>query len=309
MLRFTLLRVLRAMLTILGVVTLAFVILRASSDPAQVLLGPDAPPEAVRAFRESWGLDQPIWVQYLDYLGAMLQGDFGRSMREGVPALSVVLGRVPATLSITIPALLVSLVVGIPSGMLAALRRNTLVDRGVMAAAVAGFTVPSFVLASVLILVFAVHLGWLPAGGSDRWNNAILPVLTLAAGQAAVLARFSRSSMVEVLSQPYIRTASAKGMLWRNVVWAHALPNAAVPIVTIVGFMVGGLLAGAVVIESVFSWPGLGRLMVISVAARDLSVVQCILLLVSATMVLSNLSVDLLYGWLDPRLRQAGAGR
>ena len=165
MLRFAVLRCLRALLTVLGVVTLAFVILRASSDPALVLLGPDAPPEAVRAFRESWGLDQPIWVQYLDYLGAMLGGDFGTSMREGTPALSVVLQRVPATLAITLPALALSLLVGIPAGLLAALRRNTAVDRGIMALAVAGFTVPSFILASLLILLFAVRLGWLPSGG------------------------------------------------------------------------------------------------------------------------------------------------
>ena len=304
MLRFAALRFGRAILTILIVITLAFMILRASSDPAQVILGPDAPPEAVAAFRTAWGLDQPIWVQYFDYLRAMLHGDFGRSMREGAPALWVVLDRVPATLAITMPALLVSVGIGIPAGMLAALRRNSFLDRAIMAAAIAGFTVPSFVLGLVLVLVFAVHLGWLPSGGNSNWVGGILPVSALGFGGAAVLARFSRSSMVEILGQPYIRTASAKGMLWRNVVRAHALPNAAIPVVTIAGFMVGGLLAGAVVIESVFSWPGLGRLMVISVGARDLSVVQCILLLVSTTMVLSNLTVDLLYGYLDPRMRQ-----
>jgi peptide/nickel transport system permease protein len=172
---------------------------------------------------------------------------------------------------------------------------------------VAGFTIPSFVLGLSLVLVFAVKLGWLPSGGNDSWRHAILPILTLGIGGAAVLARFTRSAMLEVLGQPYIRTASAKGVPWRQVVTGHALPNAAIPTVTIVGFMVGTLIAGAVVVESVFSWPGVGRLLVVAVANRDLAVVQCILLLVAATMVVSNLVVDFLYGFLDPRLRQGTA--
>ena len=180
---------------------------------------------------------------------------------------------------------------------------GTWIDRAVMFSAVAGFSVPGFVLGLVLVLVFAVHLGWLPSGGNDAWTSPILPVITLSTGWSAVLARFTRGSMVEVLGQPYIRTASAKGLLWRAVVTRHALPNAAIPIVTTIGFMVGGLLAGAVVTESVFSWPGLGQLIVQSVAARDVAVVQCILLLVATTMVLSNMTVDLLYSLLDPRLR------
>lgn len=172
-----------------------------------------------------------------------------------------------------------------------------------MMGAVAGFTVPHFVLGLVLVLIFAVHLGWLPSGGNDSWRSAILPVVTLSTGWAAVLARFTRSSVVEVLGQPYIRTASAKGLLWRAVIIRHALPNAAIPVVTTIGFMVGGLLAGAVVTESVFSWPGLGQLIVTSVAARDVAVVQCVLLLVATAMVLSNMTVDFLYTLLDPRLR------
>jgi peptide/nickel transport system permease protein len=174
-----------------------------------------------------------------------------------------------------------------------------------MIIAVAGFTVPSFVLGLVLVLVFAVQLGWLPSGGQESWRHAILPVVTLGLGGAAVLARFTRSAMLEVLGQPYIRTASAKGVPWRAVVTGHALPNAAIPTVTIIGFMVGTLIAGAVVVESVFSWPGVGRLLVVAVSNRDLAVVQCILLLVAATMVVANLVVDLLYGLLDPRLRAA----
>jgi peptide/nickel transport system permease protein len=179
----------------------------------------------------------------------------------------------------------------------------------VMLGAVAGFTVPSFVLGLVLVLVFAVGLGWLPSGGQTGPASLMLPVLTLGLGGAGILARFTRSAMLEVLGQPYIRAASAKGVPWRAVVRRHALPNAAIPTVTVVGFMVGSLLAGAVVVESVFSWPGIGRLLVVAVSNRDLAVVQCILLLVACTMTLSNLAVDLLYGMLDPRLRQGGAGR
>jgi peptide/nickel transport system permease protein len=187
------------------------------------------------------------------------------------------------------------------------LHRNSLADRVVMVVAVAGFTVPSFVLGLLLVLVFAVQLGWLPSGGQEGWHHAILPVLTLGLGGAAVLARFTRSAMLEVLGQPYIRTASAKGVPWRAVVTGHALPNAAIPTVTIIGFMVGSLIAGAVVVESVFSWPGVGRLLVVAVGNRDLAVVQCILLLVAVTMVFANLVVDLLYGLLDPRLRSQPA--
>jgi peptide/nickel transport system permease protein len=285
-------------------------VLRLSGDPALIIMGPEAPPEVIAAFRKAWGLDDPIWMQYLDYFGAIARGELGRSMRDGRPAIQLVAERIPATLVLTIPALLLKLGIGIPAGILAALHRGSLIDRAVMAAAVAGFTIPSFVLGLVLVLIFAVQLGWLPSGGQDSWRHAILPILTLGIGGAAVLARFTRSAMLEVLGQPYVRTASAKGVAWRAVVARHALPNAAIPTVTIVGFMVGTLIAGAVVVESVFSWPGVGRLLVVAVANRDLAVVQCVLLLVAATMVASNLAVDFLYGLLDPRLRtgtQAGA--
>ena len=310
MLRSFAVRIARAMLTIALVVTFAFVVLRLSGDPALIIMGPEAPPEVIAAFRKAWGLDDPIWMQYLDYFGAIARGELGRSMRDGRPAIALVAERIPATLVLTIPALLLKLGIGIPAGILAALHRGSVIDRAVMAAAVAGFTVPSFVLGLVLVLIFAVQLGWLPSGGQDSWRHAILPIITLGIGGAAVLARFTRSAMLEVLGQPYVRTASAKGVAWRAVVIRHALPNAAIPTVTIIGFMVGTLIAGAVVVESVFSWPGVGRLLVVAVANRDLAVVQCVLLLVAATMVASNLAVDFLYGFLDPRLRtgtQAGA--
>jgi len=307
MARYFAIRIGRAMITIALVVTFAFVVLRLSGDPALIIMGPEAPPEVIAAFRKAWGLDDPLWMQYFDYFGAIAKGELGRSMRDGRPAIALVLERIPATLALTIPALLLKLAIGIPGGIFAALHRGSLIDRAVMIGAVAGFTVPSFVLGLVLVLIFAVQLGWLPSGGQETWRHAILPIVTLGIGGAAVLARFTRSAMLEVLGQPYIRTASAKGVSWRAVVLAHALPNAAIPTVTIVGFMVGTLIAGAVVVESVFSWPGVGRLLVVAVANRDLAVVQCILLLVAATMVTSNLIVDFLYGFLDPRLRNREA--
>ncbi len=311
MLRYTLLRIFRALITVTLIVSLAFVILRMSGDPAIIILGPEAPPEAYAAFRANWGLDQPIWIQYLKYFGAVSQGDLGNSMRDGRSALQVVGERVPLTLAITIPALLLKILIGLPAGICAALYRNTYIDRLIMTVSVMGFTVPSFVLGLVLALIFAVKLGWLPSGGSDTWQHAILPILTMGLIGAAVIARFTRSAMLEVLGQPYIRSASAKGLVWRDVVTSHALPNAAIPTLTIVGFMVGSLVAGAVVVESVFSWPGVGRLLVTAVANRDLAVVQVILLFIGFTMVFANLTVDLLYGWVDPRLRtkqlQAGS--
>jgi len=247
-------------------------------------------------------------VQYLRYFGAIFHGDLGNSMRDGRSALALVVEAIPATLALTVPAILIKIGIGVPAGVYAALHRDTLVDRAVMLLAVAGFTIPSFVLGLLLVLVFGVQLGWLPTGGQESWRHAILPIVTLGIGGAAVLARFTRSAMLEVLGQPYMRTALAKGVPWSVAVRGHALPNAAIPTVTIIGFMVGSLLAGAVIVESVFSWPGVGRLLVVAVANRDLAVVQCILLLIAATMVTANLIVDLLYGVLDPRLRAGVQG-
>ncbi|PZU83649.1 MAG: ABC transporter permease [Shinella sp.] len=307
MIRFVLTRLFRALVTIIAVLTFAFVVLRMSGDPAQVMLGPDVPQESIDAFRAAWGLDQPLWIQYLAYIKSIFTGDFGVSMRDKASALQLVIDRVPATLQLTIPALLLKLAIGIPAGVYAALHRQSTIDRGVILAAIFGFTIPSFVMGLLLVLIFSVILGVLPSGGQDTWMHGILPTLTMSIGGIGILARFSRSAMIEVMGQPYIRTASAKGLKWPDVVWRHALPNAAVPIVTIVGFMVGSLIAGAVVVESIFSWPGIGRLLVVSVTNRDLAVVQCILLIIAAAMVVSNLVVDLLYGWLDPRLRSQAA--
>lgn len=300
---FVAIRLTRALLTIGMVVTFAFVVLRASGDPARAMLSPETPAAAVDAFRKAWGLDAPVWVQYARYVLAIVHGDLGQSMRDGRAAITVVAERIPVTLMLTGPALALNLLLGIPAGIYAALRRGSLADRLVMAVAVAGFTVPSFVLGLVLVLAFAVELPWFPSGGAGTLRQLVLPVVTLGLGGAAVLARFTRSAMLEVLGQSYIRTASAKGVPWRGVVTGHALPNAAIPVLTIVGFMVGNLIAGTVLVESVFSWPGVGSLLVVSVMSRDLAVVQCILLVVAAAMIATNVAVDLLYGVLDPRLR------
>ncbi|MBT9382331.1 ABC transporter permease [Pseudooceanicola sp. CBS1P-1] len=307
MTRFLIRRLLRAVLTILIVVVAAFVALRTTSDPAMVILGPDAPPDALAAFRKAWGLDQPLVIQFASYAWQILHGEFGKSMLDGADVLQKVTARVGVTLEIMVPALILGVVFGVALGTLAALNRGRWLDRLMMFGAVAGFSVPGFVLGLVLVLIFAVNLHWLPSGGNDSWTSALLPVFTLAVGWAAILARFTRSAMIEVLDQPYIRTGSAKGLLWHEVVLRHALPNASIPVVTMVGFMVGGLLAGAVVTESVFSWPGLGQLIVTSVTSRDVSVVQCVLVLVATTMVVSNMLVDLLYTWLDPRMKEAQA--
>jgi len=305
MLVFAASRLLRAGLTILFVMTFAFVVLRLSGDPALLIMSVDAPPEAIKAFRHAWGLDQPIWDQYVSYIRHAMVGDFGKSMRDGRSAIQLVLERVPATLAITLPALALKLGIGIPAGIYAALHRNSVADRLTMAVSVAGFTMPSFVLALLLVLVFAVNLGWLPASGADSAAHAILPIVTLGAAGAAVMARFTRSAMLEVLSQPYIRAASAKGVAWHRVILRHALPNAAIPTVTIIGFMIGSVVAGAVVVESVFAWPGIGRLLVSAVANRDLAVVQALLMVIAASMVMANFAVDMAYGWLDPRVRRA----
>ncbi|KVD81524.1 ABC transporter permease [Burkholderia ubonensis] len=306
MTRYILTRTARALLTALLVVTFAFFILRLTGDPALEILGNEASPQALSAFRASWGLDQPLWVQFVYYVHAILTGDLGQSMRDGRAALTVVTERIPVTLAITVPALVINLAIGIPAGIYAALHRGSAIDRIVIIGAVAGFTVPSYVLGLVLVLVISVWLKWLPSGGAHGWSSAVLPVVTLGINGSAILARFVRSAMLEVLGQPYIRTASAKGAPWRRVVYHHAVPNAAIPTVTIVGFMIGGLISGAVIVESVFSWPGLGQLLVVSVVARDVSVVQCLLFLVTVTMVASNILVDIAYGLLDPRMAKGG---
>ncbi len=294
----------RAFMTILAIVTFVFVILRLSGDPAVQILGADASLEALEAFREKWGLNDPIWRQYLRYLSDLLHGNFGISLVEGKDALEVVLDRLSKTLQLMGISAAVTLIIGIPIGIYAALHRGSLRDRAIMAMSVAAFSIPSFVIGIFLILIFSVALRVLPTAGSDTWRHYILPVVTMSTIDAAVFARLTRSAMLEVLSRPYMRTALAKGLRWPIAVRRHALPNAAIPLVTIIGFFVGFLIAGGVVTENVFAWPGIGRLLVSSVQNRDSSVVQVIVVMIALSMVTVNFTVDMAYGWLDPRIRQ-----
>jgi peptide/nickel transport system permease protein len=294
---------LRAVITLWLVVTFVFFVLRLSGDPTNMLL-PDDIDEATRTFyRQLWGLDKPIFVQYLNYLGALLQGDFGISFRNNQDAFQLVWDRVPKTALLTGTSLVISLVIGIPLGIVAALYRDSWIDRVVMAASVFGFSMPNFFLGILLILIFSLNLRVLPSSGSGTWWHLIMPAATLGISFAAQFARYTRSSMIDVLNKSYMRTAQSKGAGMARRVNLHALPNAAIPVITILGFKVGELLGGAIITETVFAWPGLGRLLTSAVASRDLAVVQCIMILLAITMVLANMLTDLAYGWLDPRVR------
>jgi peptide/nickel transport system permease protein len=294
---------LRALLTLWIVVTLTFVALRSAGDPAIVILGTDATPAMISEFHRAWGLDQPLPAQYAHYLAHVINGDFGNSFLDGRSAIAVVAERVPNTLRLAGSGFLLMLVVGIPAGTFAALRRGTASDRLIVAGAVVGHSVPSFFLAILLILLFSVSWKLLPSGGAATPGSIIMPAITLAAGGAGVIARFTRAAMLDALRQNFVRAVQSRGIGWPQTVRAHVAPNAAIPILTMIGFLLGGIVASTVVTETVFAWPGIGRLIITSVARRDLAVVQCIVLLVASTMVLANLSVDLLYVVLDPRMR------
>ena len=299
-------KVVRALLTLWIVVTFAFVVLRLSGDPIEQLIGDNPDPAVLDYYRAKFGFDRPIWEQYIAYIGSVLQGDLGVSIKDEREALAVVLEALPRTLQLGFLSLALSLVIGIPLGIIAALHRNKAIDRFAMSFAVFGFSMPNFFLAILLILLFSLNLRWLPSSGAGTIWHIVMPAITLGTAGAGSIARFTRSSMLEVLSKAYMRTATAKGVpRLRRLNW-HALPNAAIPIVTIIGFRLGDLVAGAIVTETVFAWPGVGRLLVGAVSSRDLAIVQAILLMVAATMVLANLLVDIVYGWIDPRMRTGG---
>jgi peptide/nickel transport system permease protein len=298
----------RAGLTMLACVSLVFVILRLSGDPATVLLPDETPPDIIAHYRQVWGLDRPIYEQYLHYLAAVPRGDLGISFIENRPAVQVVAEKIPATLQLGLAALSLALLFGLPLGILAAIYRGHIADRFVMGLAVFGFSIPNFFLAILLILLFALQLRLLPSAGSATFSHMILPTIVLATATMGKRARFTRTSVLEVLGQPFVRTATSKGLGRVTVIVRHVLPNAAIPVVTLLGFELGTVIAGAVVTETVFAWPGIGRLLVLSVGQRDLPVVQTIILLVAATLILANLLVDLAYGWLDPRVKGLGRG-
>lgn len=303
MIRLIAIKSLRALLTVMLCVTFVFVVLRVSGDPAEVLLPENTPPQTIAEYRERWGLDEPLWVQYGRYVESVLHGDFGRSFADNREAIDIVMERIPFTLWLGGAAFFLALLIGVPLGILAALRRNTAVDRFAMGFAVLGYSIPNFFLGILLIMLFSLQFRILPSSGSASWEHMIMPVLTLGTAAAGTIARFTRTSMLEVMGQPYMRTALGKGASWRHALIRHAIPNAAIPVVTVIGFQLGGLIGGALVTETVFAWPGVGRLLVSAVGNRDLAVVQAIVLLVTFTMVTANYLVDLAYGLLDPRIR------
>jgi peptide/nickel transport system permease protein len=301
-------KALRSILTLWLVVTFVFLVLRLSGDPIELLIGDNPDPAVLDHYRARYGFDRPVWEQYLAYFGNVLRGDLGISIKDEREALTIVADALPRTLQLGFLALLLSLVIGVPLGIVAALHRNKFIDRIAMSFAVLGFSMPNFFLAILMILLFSLHLRWLPSSGAGTVWHLVMPAITLGTAGAGSIARFTRSSMLEVLARPYMRTASAKGVPELRRLNVHALPNAAIPIVTIIGFRLGDLVAGAIVTETVFAWPGVGRLLVGAVASRDLAVVQTIMLMVAATMVAANLLVDIIYGWIDPRMRR-GAGK
>ena len=306
MLTYLLRRILIAVPTLLGVVLLVFLMVRlAPGDPAILLAGEFATPETLEAIRTRYGLDRPLPEQFALYLGALLQGDLGESARSRRPVLEELKTYFPNTVVLATAAILVALATGIPLGILAALRQGSWLDLGVMVLALLGVSMPVFWFGLLAILIFSVELGWFPVAGKGTLAHLVLPAVTLGINATALLARMTRGTLVEVLSQDYIRTARAKGLAERVVIFKHALRNALIPVVTVAGLEFGSLLAGAVITETIFAWPGLGQLLVGSILSRDYPVVQGAVLLVAFTFTLVNLMVDLLYAWIDPRVRSA----
>lgn len=301
------LRILRAMFTLLLCVTLVFVVLRMAGDPAEQLLPAETPPDVRETYRERWGLDQPLAVQYLRYIGNLAQGDLGVSFSSDQPVGALVAETLPRTLMLGLSALLLATVLGLTLGVTAAIRRGTGADRGLMAIAVLGYSMPVFFLGILLILLFALKLRVLPSSGSSTLRHLILPTLTLALPLTGRVARFARTATLEVLGRPFIRGARAKGVGGLGVILRHALPNATVPLLMFFGIEIGLTLSGAVVTETIFAWPGLGRLLVDSVSRRDLPVVQAVILLVTLIIVLSNLLVDILHAVIDPKVSMVRA--
>jgi peptide/nickel transport system permease protein len=282
-------------------------------DPALILLGEDRSPQAIEAIHHRLGLDQPLYIQYLVWLGQIVHLDLGRSVTTHQPVTIAIGERLPATIELGLVALIWSLLVAIPLGTIAAVRRGSLADRIATGFTVGGVSIPNFFIGIVLIFVLSVSLRIFPFGGyvpfnQDPYQNLrhiVLPAIALGTAGAAINMRFTRSSMIEVLNLDFIRTARAKGASWQRVVFIHALKNALIPVVTIIGLQVGGIIEGAVVTETVFTWPGVGRLAVESILNRDYTVVQGIVLLAAFSFMFANLLVDVVYGWLDPRISYA----
>ena len=272
-------------------------------DPAQLVAGPEADEETVQMVRERLGLDRPLPEQFVLFVKKTVTGDFGISIRSQRPVIDEVADRFGPTLLLTVAAMAWALVFGLLIGIVSAVKRGRWPDRLGMAFAVSGISMPPFALGILLMEVFSVWLGWFPTVGAESWRHYVLPSITLGAGVAAVMARFTRSALIEVLSEDYVRTARAKGLPARQVLSRHALRNALIPVVTMMGLQFGFLLGGSIVVEKVFNWPGMGRLLVDAVEMRDYPVMQTCVLLFSMEFLLINLAVDLLYGWLNPSIR------
>ncbi len=293
------------MVALLGVTCVAFLLVSLSGDPAFILLTPEAGEEQRAAFRKLYGLDQPLPVQYARYVSHVARGDFGRSFAFNRPAIQVVLERLPATLLLTATAVALGVVVGMPAGVVAAVKASGPLDRLVMALVLLGQSVPTFWLGLLMIRIFAVNLRWVPVSGHGTVLHLVMPAVALGLYLAALLARLTRSEMLEALAQDYVRTARAKGLSERVVTVAHALKNALLPIVTLIGLQLGALLGGAVVTETVFAWPGIGSLVLDAILRKDYPVVLAAVEFVAAGFIVINMALDLLYGYLDPRLRTA----
>lgn len=302
MLSFLALRAGRALLTLLICLSAVFLTLRLAGDPADIMLSIDTPPDVRAYYRELWGLDRPLAEQYGRYLLSAAQGEFGLAFGDDRPAFEAVKEALPKTALLGGSALLLALLIGLPLGVLAALRHNTAIDRLAMASAVFGYAIPIFFLGILLILLFALKLRVLPSAGSDTAFHLILPMVTLALPLAGRLARFARTSTLEVLGKPFIRAARGRGAMPLRVIIRHALPNASVPLLMFLGIEIGGILAGSAVVETIFAWPGIGRLLVDSVATRDLPVVQAVIVTITLIMVAANLLVDVVHILIDPRL-------
>jgi len=303
MTKFILIRFARGVITLWAVVSFTFIVMRLTGDPARQLLPDNVSPEIIADFRARWGLDQSVLTQYLVYARNLFQLDFGQSIASGRPALEMALERVPATLELTGTAFILMLVIGVPGGIVCALNRGKWLDQFVMMISVLGHSLPNFVLGVGLIYLFAVMLKLLPSSGSATPEHLILPLVTLGVSGAAVIARFTRSAVLDVLEKPYIRAAMAGGESYRMTILRHVLPNAAVPIVTIIGFTVGGLIGGAIIVEQVFAWPGIGRLLVETVGMRDFAIVQTLVMIFAVAMTAANFAVDVAYGFLNPKMR------
>ena len=296
-------RILQLIPTLIGITLITFVLVRLTGDPAAILLPPDTPQETIDEFRAEYGLDQPIHIQYLRFIGKVVQGDFGKSLRYKEPVLDLFLERIPATVELVVVSMLLAILIGIPIGMISAVKYNTWIDNFLRFWTFLFQAIPSFYLGLMLILLVAVPVKQIPTGGRETWRHLILPSFALASYLVAVFARFTRGSMLDVLTQDFVRTARAKGLSEKSVLWSHVLKNAMIPILTIIGLRFGALLSGAVVIETIFAWPGIGRLMIQAISTRDFPVIQVTVLFVAIVFVVLNLLVDLAYSWLDPRIR------